>query len=230
MGVPATLEGNAWRCCLPREARSGGCGARTPAPHCRQPPRRHVPGSRFASLGPGDFGPAPADVRNRNQVWNTSLRGLLGAAKGCACRAVSQSWQRRRSTERRKTRGKTHGSSAPRGKFRPRRCPSVEVRTLAGQCRRVLGAETGGPVLSPLPSRPSLSPHPAARRAPGARAGHPLPSLAVRAELPVRHRPGPGAGLTCQPAPRLAAPNVGRGQMTDRPTAQPARGCWAAGQ
>lgn len=223
--MPATLAGSAWRRRLPGDGGAEGAGPGRLRPVVGS----HVAGSRLASFGPVDFGQAPAEVRNRNQVWNSSPRGLRGAAKGCACGGVSPACD----GDAPPSGGRPTANprpSAPQGKFRPRR-PSAEVRTLAGQCRRVLGAGTGGPRLLPLPSRTSLTVSPPRRwRGAGARAGHPLPSLAVQAELPLRHRPGPGAGLTCQPAPRLAAPNAGRGRMTDGPAAQPERGCWAAGQ
>lgn len=111
--------------------------------------------------------------------------------------------------------------STPSVKFRPLRCPSFKVRTLARPRSRDLGTGTGDSVQSPLPTRPARPCPRPCPASPGLRGEQPAPLLRRLPCAPLARPPGPGAGLTCQPAPRLAGPNVGRGRMTDGPVAQP---------
>jgi hypothetical protein len=126
------------------------------------------------------------------------------------CRASSRAW-----------------AQAPVSSWPPAQLSAVPISTSPrGEARAPQPLRAG-----PFPPPPGGAPPPPLRGR-CARAGPLLPSLRpLAAPRSGRSAPlGAGAGLTCQLAPRLAAPNVGRGRRTDGPTAQSSRGCRAAGQ
>nr|XP_008514708.1 PREDICTED: ephrin-B2 [Equus przewalskii] len=175
------------RCLRGSEARR--CGPGTSAPGVCCPAGAALPG--VVRL------PAPLTQVRPQLTSGTEIRCERiagrpgGGSEGMRVRGVSQSLQRKHFILRRRTRRETYCLRLRRESFALDVVPLLKLGHLPGNGRHVLGAETGGPVLSPLPARPFLPGSPS----------RPLGGSPVRAQTPLLRRlpgaqlaPPPGAG------------------------------------